>query len=114
MSEISLPKPEILTFNSDPKNYIKFIRSFETNIERKTNDDSLKLSYLIQFCAGEAKESIEDCVIMDAGRGYQKAKEILHQRYGRPHIIIRSHLDELVNGRSISPNDGQALTKLHS
>ena len=42
-----MPKPEILTFNGDPVTYYKFIRCFETNIQDRISDSSLRLSYHI-------------------------------------------------------------------
>ena len=83
---VTTPRPEIARFNDDPKQYFKFIRSFITNIEKRIDDDDLKLSYLIQYCDGEAKEAIEDCVIIKTN-GYNRAKDILAHRYGRPHTI---------------------------
>ena len=56
----NLPKPELLTFNGTPIDYSKFIRNFEANIENSVSDDKQRLSYLIQFCNGEAKSCIED------------------------------------------------------
>ena len=86
-----IPKPEILTFNGDPVMYYKFIRCFETHVQDRISDSSLRLSYVIQYCTGEAKESIEDCVIQEPTEGYQRARKILEKRYGRPHIIARSY-----------------------
>ena len=59
----NLQKPELLTFNGKPKNYCKFIKNFETNIEGRVSDYRLRLNYLIQYCNGEAKSCIEDCVL---------------------------------------------------
>jgi len=57
----NLPKPEILSFSGKAIDYCKFIKNFETNVECKVSDDRLRLSYLIQYCLGEAKHSLEDC-----------------------------------------------------
>ena len=38
---LTLPKPELLKFNGDPMDYIRFINNFETNISRM---------YLVQYC----------------------------------------------------------------
>ncbi|CAG2231065.1 unnamed protein product [Mytilus edulis] len=79
----NLPKPELLTFNGTPLDYSKFIRNFETNIEGRISDNSLRLSYLIQYCRGEAKCCIEDCVLLDSDEGYKRARAILYSRYGK-------------------------------
>ena len=78
----------------------------------KVDDFGLKLSYFIQYCIGEAKEAISDCVIMELESGYIKAKDILAPRYSRPHITARSLIQQLVSGPKIKPNDGAGLSKL--
>ena len=108
----SMPKPEILCFNSDPKEFHRFMSCFEANIERRVEDNGMKLNYLIQFCKGESREAIKDCTIMSPGEGYEKAKDILKKRYGRPHTIVRALVQELVSGPGIRSNDGEALDKL--
>ena len=108
----NLPKPEILTFAGNPVDYSKFVRSFETNIEGKVSDDNSKLSYLIQYCIGEPRRCIEDCVMLSATEGYKKARAILHARYGRPHVISRSYMESLLYGPTIKPSDSDSLSKL--
>ncbi|CAG2190452.1 unnamed protein product [Mytilus edulis] len=83
----NLPKPDLLTFNGTSLDYSKFIWNFETNIEGRISDNSLRLSYLIQYCRGEAKCCIEDCVLLDSDEGYKRARAILYSRYGRLHVI---------------------------
>ncbi|CAC5389636.1 unnamed protein product [Mytilus coruscus] len=108
----NLPKPELFTFNGTPFDYSKFIRNFETNIEGRISDDSLRLSYLIQYCRGEAKCCIEDCVLLDSDEGYKRARAILYSRYGRPHVIARSFIEKLVYGAQIKASDIEGLSKL--
>lgn len=81
----TLPKPELLTFSGNSIDYCKFIKNFETNVESRVSDYQLRLSYLIQYCKGEAKSSIEDCVLLEPKEGYLKAREILFSRYGKSH-----------------------------
>ena len=108
----NLPKPDILTFSGNPADYCKFIKNFETNIESRVDDARLRLSYLIQYCEGEAKRSIEDCVVLSSENGYNRAKSILATRYGKPHLVARSHVDRLVNGPNLKANDVQGLLRL--
>lgn len=62
---LSLPMPEITPFDGNPGNSWTFVKNFEANIASKDIDDRSRLTYLIQFCSGRAKEIIEDCVLMD-------------------------------------------------
>lgn len=64
----NFPKPEITRFDGNPGNFWTFVNGFEVNIAIKNIDDRSKLMYLIQFCVGQATESIEDCVMMPPGR----------------------------------------------
>ena len=111
---VSMPKPEIVSFDGNPKNYFRFIRSFDANIGHKMEDEGLKLNYLIQFCKEEARDAIEGCVILDPREGYSKARDILQRRFGRPHTIARTMLQEIATGPAIRANDGEALLKLSS
>ena len=109
---MTLPKPELLTFSGKSRDFFKFVRNFQTNIVSRVSDPSLRLSYLIQFCEGEAKRLIEDCVLLSPQEGYQKAMNLLESRYGKPHVIARSFIDGLLSGPSIGVNDVQALVNL--
>ncbi|CAG2201460.1 unnamed protein product [Mytilus edulis] len=108
----NLPKPELLTFDGKPINYTKFIKNFETNVENRVGDDQMRLSYLIQYCKGEAKSSIEDCVLLERTDGYKRARSILYSRYGRSHIIARSYIEKLVYGTQINAQDLDSLSQL--
>ena len=110
-SALNMPQPEILSFSGKPTDYWKFIRNFETNVASRVKDDNIKLSYLIQNCKGDARECIEDCVVLTVN-GYSKAREILHKRYGRPHVIARAYINELIEGPQIKGNDSDALMYL--
>ena len=54
----TIPKPDLKHFGGDPASYYTFLHSFETNIASRIDDDNMKLTYLIQFCDGKAKEAI--------------------------------------------------------
>ena len=101
---LNLPKPELHP-KKDPGDYCKFMCNFETIIEGRVTDPRLRLSYLIQYCTGEAKRSIDDCVVLPPEDGYQRAKKILLTRYGKPHLVARSHIERIVNGPPIKAND---------
>lgn len=108
----NLPKPELFTFSGKPTEYSKFVKNFETNIESKVSDDRLRLSYLIQYCEGEAKVCIEDCVLLEPCEGYKRARSILYSRYGRPHLIARAYIDHLVIGPPLKASDIDELQTL--
>ncbi|XP_053389199.1 uncharacterized protein LOC128552201 [Mercenaria mercenaria] len=108
----NLPKPELLRFSGSTLEYCKFVNNFETNIECSVRDDMLRLSYLIQYCDGEANSAIEDCVLLSPSEGYKRARDILYSRYGRPHNIARTYVDKIVNGHSLKASDTNGLSDL--
>ena len=108
---MSMPKPEVMTFNGDPKTYYRFMSSFEAGV-KCVKDPQIKLNYLIQQCQGEAKDSIQDCIIMDHQEGFDNALKILKDRYGRPHTVARAYLTQLTEGPPLKPSDHNGLTNL--
>ena len=108
----SMPTPEILAFDKSPLEYWKFIRSFEVNVAGLTDDPRKTLTYLIQYCSAEAREVIENCCVLESKEGYERAREILHHQFGRPHKVARAHINQLAKGQSIKPTDSAALQSL--
>ncbi|CAB3995709.1 nek6 si:ch211- NIMA (never in mitosis gene a)-related kinase 6 [Paramuricea clavata] len=108
----NMPKPELLTFDGNPLHYWRFINNFQTNIANETMNPGKHLAYLIQRGKGEAREAIENCSILDPGRGYLKAREILQQQFGRRHVVAQSHIKQIVDGVQIKSLDGASLQKL--
>ncbi len=107
-----MPRPEIITFDGNPIDYFRFTHSFDTNISARTKDNRQKLSYLIQYCSGDAKEAIVDCVFMEPEAGYMTARDILKRQFGSPHIISRSYIKSLKEGPQVKPNDSIGLSRL--
>lgn len=58
---------------------------------------------------GEAREVIENCCVSESKEGYDRAREILHHQFGRPHIVARAHINQFANGQSIKPRGTAAL-----
>lgn len=112
LHSLNMPKPDIITFDGNPSCYWNFMHSFETNVEARVKDDKMRLTYLIQFCKGKARESIEDCVLIRSGSGYKVAKGILAQQFGQNHQVTQALLEKVLEREQIKPNDGKALWDL--
>ncbi|CAB4033480.1 Hypothetical predicted protein, partial [Paramuricea clavata] len=65
-----------------------------TCLERNNDSDESKLQLLIQHCHDE---------------GYCVAKKTLTENFGKPHIIARAHIKQLVNLPSMKKCDGPSL-----
>ena len=107
-----MPKREFLNFDGDPKKYPRFIKNFEVNLEHRVQDDNTRLSYLIQYCTGVAKDAIENCVLLPSDQGYHEAKEILRKNFEQKHIIVHAFIDKIVKGAQIKASDPEKLLQL--
>ena len=65
MLALTLPDPEVPTFNRNPMEYWTFVWAFENLIERKTASESAQLYYLVQYTIGEVQELVKSCLSMD-------------------------------------------------
>ena len=88
---LSLPKPDMQTFSGNPVDYWNIVNSFEVKIADRVHENRLRLSYLIQFTTGKAREAIENCVLLDPLTGYSRARVILQNQFGRNYTVARAH-----------------------
>ena len=111
-AHLTLPRPELLVFKGDSSEYPSFISNFKMHIGSQAIASRHKLSYLLQFCEGSAKEAIKECVVLPEEEGYEEALKILHQEFGKPHKIVKSYLKALTEGASLSISDSKGLVEL--
>ena len=107
----NLPPPEVFKFDGDAKKWASFITSFQAQIGSKVIDPASKLSYLIQYCTGEAKSIIQQCVLLPPEIGYERAIQHLTQRFGSKHMVAGSYIQDLKTGPKVPPNNVEALLK---
>ena len=108
---LMLPQPEIPTFSGDPIEFQNFICAFENLIEFKTENDSARLYYLIQYMTGNVRELMRSCLSINEHNGYVEARRLLKQKYGQNYKIATAYVDRVTNGPSIKSEDGEALQK---
>jgi hypothetical protein len=107
-----LPKIEVEPFDGSHQDFHRFIRIFESNIAEKLIDVSQKLSYLMYYCRGKAKDAIQHCALLPKETGFSEAMEILRTQFGRPHDIIRAVTKGVLYGPKLVSGDLDALQKL--
>ena len=83
----ALPKKELKTFNGDPLDYWNFIKIFGNSIVNNAASESEKLMYLLQYTSGVANDTSKCCLVMDSSLAYQRARELLEERFGHPLTI---------------------------
>jgi hypothetical protein len=98
---LHLPKAEIEPFDGNPLNFHCFFALFDESVDRVLEDDRIKLTRLLQFTRGKANEAIRSCILVGGSRGYQKAREILLERFGDNHLISEKVIASLKNGRNV-------------
>ena len=108
----SAPDVSIDTFNGDPLEFKYFMTTFEEVIESKIDDARGRLTRLIQYTSGEAKDLVKGCVYLEPKDGFKKAKELLSKRFGDPQRVLAAYRKELRLWKSIKPNDSVALRNL--
>ena len=53
------------------------------------NSDRVKLNYLIPHCVRESPKNSESFTLLLPSKGYNRAKQLLKEQYGRSHIVAR-------------------------
>ena len=105
----SLPKPDISKFDGNPLDYWNFVRSFDNGISKNASDDGERLSYLLQYCTGAAKDAIKSCLALDSAVGYRTARTLLEERFGHPYKIAAAHFNRITRGAPLKRYDQRGL-----
>ena len=108
------PTVDIEPYNGDPINYHYFMASFKEVVETNILDSRGRLTRLIQFTTGEAKELIQHCIQLPPSVGYQTARGLLKRRYGDTYKIVAAYRKEIKNWPSVKPGDTTAYRKFHN
>ncbi|XP_013418188.1 uncharacterized protein LOC106179202 [Lingula anatina] len=101
---LSLPKAEIDTFSGNPSDFYSFCAVFDETIDSKIDDKNVKLTRLLQYTSGAAKDAIKNCVLIGES-GYDKAREILKARFGNDHLVAQRIINDLKSGKNVNTPD---------
>ena len=100
-------------FDGNPLQYKRFIKHFDSYTARGVVDMSIRLDMLISSCSGDARDSIEDCIMASSPEaGYFEARRILEMNYGQEHAIVEAYVSKLTEGPPVRQNDAGALSRL--
>ena len=100
----NLPAVQLDVFGGNPMDYAYFRAAFTETIKGVPVDERSKLTRLVQYTSGEAKELIKGFV-HDGTNGYMKAMALLDKEYGDPRVICSAYMKELRLWPQIKPND---------
>jgi len=93
--DIRLPELRLDPFNGDPKKWPTFWQLFSANIDQRPMDNIRKMSYLLTFLQGPAKELVAGFVL--SNENYTRALDLLKSRYGDSRAITEALEAELMN-----------------
>ncbi len=101
LSLMNMPKLTLDPFGGDPLEFHTFMLAFDQTVDVLPGGDDIKLTRLIEYTKGQAKDAIRKCVLMDPGVGYQKAREILQTRFGNKYLVTEKIISEMKYGKQI-------------
>ena len=99
-----LPKVEIETFSGDPMKYHGFIAMFEDSVEKYCKDGGARLTRLLQYTDGAAKQAIYGCAVVGGSDGYTQARKILETRFGNRLVVSEAMTSKLRKGKAARSN----------
>ncbi|XP_070180319.1 uncharacterized protein [Littorina saxatilis] len=91
-----LPIPEPPIFTGDSLQYPDWSFSFTSLIENKRVPPEERIHFLKRYLGGPAKEAVSGFFMLRSKDAYQRARDILEQRFGNSYVIseaFRSKLD---------------------
>ena len=89
----SLPKLKLDSFDGDPIRWSDWMSMFQSIIDDADISRNAKMQHLQNAVVGRAKEAIEGYGY--SGELYSDAREKLELRFGKPHIVVKAHLNRL-------------------
>ena len=87
----STPELDIDIFDGNPMDFHYFMAAFKEVVEKKVTDSRGRLTCLIKFTKGEAKEIAKNYIQLPAEVGYKTTKRLLNERFGDPHRITAAY-----------------------
>ncbi|XP_078374366.1 uncharacterized protein LOC144657884 [Oculina patagonica] len=106
-----LPAPEPTIFSGEPVQYPDWKSSFHAIIHRKNLSASDKMYYLKRYLRGPAKEAISGLFLQNSSEAYERAWNILDERFGHPFVVAKAYRDKLQRWPKIGIKDHQGLRR---
>eukprot|EP00745_Piridium_sociabile_P015411 TRINITY_DN22861_c0_g1_i1.p2 TRINITY_DN22861_c0_g1~~TRINITY_DN22861_c0_g1_i1.p2 ORF type:complete len:758 (-),score=115.49 TRINITY_DN22861_c0_g1_i1:4093-6366(-) len=107
-----LPIQEPQMFYGDSMSYPAWRASFKLLIERQAISADEKLNYLQRFLGGPARDAVEGLFLMGGAAAYEKALEMLEERFGCHILVAGAFLGKFDEWPVVKNKDGEGLRKL--
>ena len=72
-------------------------------------NDGAKLTRLLYYCTGPAKNVIQCCSVMKPTEGYKRARQLLKDRFGDEYVIAEAWVGKISESKPISAHDTSGL-----
>ena len=91
----SAPYVDFNAFGGSLLEYHYFMMMFHEIVEKRVDNPRGKLTRLIKYTKGDAKEMIKHCVQQPPGERFRNAKALLERKYGNPYKIMTMYKKEI-------------------
>ena len=88
---------DIDSFSGYLLEYHYFMEVFKEVVAKSIEDPRARLTRLIKYTTGRAKDLIKHCIQQPLAEGYENAMGLLESRYGDPLKILASFQKEIKN-----------------
>ena len=83
-------------------------------VEKGIEDPRERLTRLIKYTTGEAKDLIKHCIQQSLSEGYKNALELLRIRYGDPLKVLATYRKEFRRWPTIKAGDASSFRSFHN
>ena len=108
------PEVQVDVFDGNHLNFKYFMALFKEVVETKIEDPHGRLTRLIRYTSGEAKELIKHCIELPSHLGYSNAMRLLYKRYGDPHKLLAAHRAEIRKWPIVKVGDAEGFRKFYN
>ena len=109
------PEVEVDKFSGNALKYQYFSAMFKVVLERKIKDPAGRLTHLINFTDGEAKDLIKNCMLLTPDIGFNTAIMLLNKSCnGNPHSLLASNRKEIELLALVKPGNAMGFRKFHN
>ena len=63
------------------------------------------MTRLLKYTGGAANEAINGCILIGGSAGYQQAKSILNERFGKLHLVSETVVRNLRFGKPVRSHE---------
>ena len=111
-SGLKLPKLDATIFSGDATQWKSFIEFFDAAVHLNEQlSDVEKYTYLKSYLKGTAAEAIDGLPV--TSENYEHARDVLEKRYGKPQLVISTHMSKLMKLKEVRSTNAKELRSLY-